>query len=72
MPRVGYDIGATMCIGSITLRSFTKHPVITGIDHTDTVSNPITYGMNICRGLDDKTYSQQRRRRPEDDGIDST
>jgi hypothetical protein len=72
VPSVGYAVEATMCIGSITLRSFAKHTVITGINHTETVSNPTTDDMNICLGLDDKTFSLPRRRHPEDDEIDST
>lgn len=61
---VGYVVGATMGIGPITLRSFAKQSVITGIDHTETVSDPMTGDMNIRRGPDDKTYSRERRRGP--------
>jgi hypothetical protein len=72
MPVVRNLIGATIGIGSFTLRSFAKLSVITGIDYTETVSNPMTGDMNICLGLDDKTFSRQPCGRPKDDGIDST
>jgi hypothetical protein len=58
---------ATWRINSVTLCSFAKLCVITGPKHTETVSNVITVGMNICRGLDDKAFSLLRPLHPEDD-----